>query len=468
MAENDSQEQGTGNDPGVKTSPAEGAGNTGDSGRAGIGQKGLPKIELPKVASLGRGKSQGGGVSAPVRAAGKHRSKGPKAMLFSILMVSLGLGVGFVVLGRLLPAPQVTRPAGQQVATPSAQPTGESVVEGSGEEVQLLTKEELGVDNDGDALPDRLEEILGYDANANDCVRQLGCGDFPTVPRARLEINLLFLLDASGSMGDKLEGVTKWDSAQKALLDLLDSGLPSFANVGVIVYGHKGSSEEADKQASCEGVELVQPLGPVDVPATESLVQGIKPAGWTGIAKALEMAGSLLRGKEAAQNFVILLSDGKETCGGDPIQVAEQLNESGIEVVTNVVGLVVSEEEKQQLELIAQSGGGRYYAANSREELEKALVLSAEAIRLWDQVNRCILDNLSGYGQCVNVQYLRALNYMDRLRLYIGEQRGSVSGAGYLEREYEDTYRRIWAKFDQLRQENWQQYDADLRKLYPK
>ena len=206
----------------------------------------------------------------------------------------------------------------------------------------------------------------------------------------------------------------------------------------------------------------------MDVIETEKIINEIKPAGWTGIAKALELAGSLLEGKEEAQNFVILLSDGKETCGGDPVQVATNLHEAGIEVVTNVVGLVVDEQEKQQLELIAQSGGGRYYGANSREELERALILSAEAIRLWDQVNRCILDNLSGYGQCVNVQYLKALNYMDRLRLYIGEQGSSITGAGYLERDYEDSYRRIWAKFDQLRAENWEQYDEDLRKLYPR
>ena len=160
--------------------------------------------------------------------------------------------------------------------------------------MKILSKQELGFDQDGDVIPDRLEEILGYNANGNDCVRELGCGDFPTVPRAKLEINLLFLVDASGSMGEKLEAVTKWESAKKALLDLLDSGLPSFANVGVILYGHKGSVDEADKQVSCDGVELRVPLSGVDVMETEKIINEIKPTGWTGIAKALELAGSLL------------------------------------------------------------------------------------------------------------------------------------------------------------------------------
>lgn len=399
---------------------------------------------------------------------GKHGPKGLTGMLITAGAVGFGLLVGFLVLGRFLPqpAPREAPPVATESSTLS--PTHAPVEPTPTEGVQLLTVEEVGYDRDGDAVPDKLEEILGYDADANDCARRLGCGDFPTVPRAKLEINLLFLLDASGSMTEGLEGTTRWESAKTALLDLLDSGLPKFANVGLIVYGHKGSSNLNDQRESCEGVEVVEPLSGVDVEGTEELVNRIQPAGWTPLAGALNQAGLMLEGKDFAQNFVILLSDGKETCGGDPAGAARKLKESGAEVVTNVVGLVVSEEEQAQLELIAQAGGGRYFAATSRDELGDALVLAAEAIRLWDQVNQCILDNLSVYGECVNVQYLRSLNYVDRLRLYIGENRGSVSGGGFIEREYEELYRKIWDKFNELRNDNWEQYDADLRKLYPR
>jgi len=404
-----------------------------------------------------------------VKAKGGHNRglKGVKGILLAIGMMSFGLAVGFVFLGRFLPKPSPA-PSSKQVATGSAKPTEKPTAEPTKVEIQLLTVKELEVDRDGDALPDRLEEILGYDADSNDCVRKLGCGDFPTVPRAKLEINLLFLLDASGSMKDKLEGVTRWESAKLALLDLLDSGLPKFANVGLIVYGHKGSSSLDDQKVSCDGVEVLEPLSGVDVKGTEELVNQITPTGWTGISKALDVAGEMLKGKDYAQNFVILLSDGKETCGGDPVLASKRLHDSGIEVVTNVVGLTVNDQEREQLSLIAQAGGGRYFGANSREELGDALVLAAEAVRLWDEVNQCILDNLSGYGECVNVQYMRSLNYLDRLRLYLGEKSGSAAGAGFLEKEYEQVYQRIWKKFDELREENWEQYDADLKKLYPR
>ena len=247
----------------------------------------------------------------------------------------------------------------------------------------------------------------------------------------------------------------------------MGSGLPEFANVGLIVYGHKGTADPADQAASCNGVELIEPLLGVNVPRTEAIINQIEPKGWTGLAKALEVAEQTLSDKELAQNFVIILSDGKETCGGDPVAVANRLRTGGSEVVTNVVGFVVGEEERQQLELISQAGGGRYFVANSREELQKALLLSAEAVKLWDQVNQCIIDNLSGYGQCINVQYLRALNYVTRLRTKLSEDTGGPAGGGFIDRQYEDLYWNIWRKFNQLREENWQQYDRDLKQLYP-
>lgn len=429
----------------------------------------LPKeLEKPKLPKELRKSGGSDNSNRPVSARRKHKPK--SGTMIALVMLGIGVGTGWLLLGRFLPKPS-SETHKVPVATESARPTtGVEIVPEISKvpDLQYLSVDETQDDADGDAIPDKLEEILGYDPNKNDCVRKLGCGDFPTVPRAKLEINLLFLLDASGSMSDKLEGVTKWDSAKSAMLDVLQSGLSDFANVGIIVYGHKGSSSLNDQAVSCSGVEVLDPLSKVDVDLIREDIDQISPRGWTPLAGALEKAGKVLAGKtEFSQNFVILLSDGKETCGGDPAMVAQKLHESGIELVTNVVGLSVGEEEKKQLELIAQAGGGRYFAANSRNELNDALILAAEAIRLWDKVNQCVVDNLGVYGECINVQYLRSLNYMDRLILKVGEDRGTVSGSGFIEKEYNLLKERIWNKFRELRDENWQQYDEDLKKLYP-
>jgi hypothetical protein len=57
---------------------------------------------------------------------------------------------------------------------------------------------------------------------------------------------------------------------------------------------------------------------------------------------------------------------------------------------------------------------------------------------------------------------------VDNLRLYIGKNRGSVAGGGFIEKEYGELYWRIWERFNELRADNWEQYDSDLRKLYPR
>lgn len=436
----------------------------------------VPKPALPSMGKAGKkDKSEELELKPALKknlASSAHPGSGMKAKLFAFVMIFVGLLVGFLAVSFLLPGTETddggeTTPTPTQEASPSATPTVAEVIDPTVPDIEILSVEELGFDRDGDALPDKLEEILDYDPDGNDCVRQLGCGDFPTVPRAKLEINLIFLLDASGSMTEKLEGVSKWDLAKDALIELLDAGLPRFANVALIVYGHQGDASVGNRVESCNGVEVVEPLSGVDVELFKDTVDEIEPKGWTPLAKALEEGGDILLGKDFAQNFIIMLSDGKETCDGDPAAVAKQLHDSGVEVITNVVGLTVKDDERDQLEMIAQSGGGRYFGADTPDELRQALLLSAEAIRLWDEVNQCILDNLQVYGQCINVQYLKSLNYMEEMRLELEAQTGSYAGGGFIPLEYNQTIVRIRDRYKQLRDENWEQYDEDLRKLYP-
>jgi len=320
-------------------------------------------------------------------------------------------------------------------------------------------------DSDNDAIPDNIETQLDYDPNANDCVRQLGCGDFPQLPRAKLRLNIIFIIDASGSMGEQIGDQTKWESAVSALSQVIDSGFPYYTDIGFIVYGHQGSSDVSQKARSCAGVQTIRPLSPLsDQSDPITIVKQFKPTGWTPLAGALIQAQQMLAGREGEGNFVIVLSDGKETCGGDPVAAAQKLHDSGIEVTTNVVGLVVNDDERQQLEAIATSGGGNYYQADNSEEIEQAIFLSSEAVRLWEQINQCIADNASAYSECINLQYLRSVNYVKQQRL---DQENQISTQRdlYLIEQLAELERRIWDKLEQLRTDNWDQYKQDLKSL---
>ena len=69
----------------------------------------------------------------------------------------------------------------------------------------------------------------------------------------------------------------------------------------------------------------------------------------------------------------MLITDGNETCGGDPAAVAAGIRELGINVITHVVGFGVTEEESKQLKSIAAAGGGQFRSATNLEGLINAI-----------------------------------------------------------------------------------------------
>jgi hypothetical protein len=69
----------------------------------------------------------------------------------------------------------------------------------------------------------------------------------------------------------------------------------------------------------------------------------------------------------------VLVSDGKESCGGDPCETIKSLREKGIKIRLHVVGFAVGDDEKNQLTCMADAGGGRYFEAKNSAELTQAL-----------------------------------------------------------------------------------------------
>ncbi|MFQ5850562.1 MAG: VWA domain-containing protein [Candidatus Binatia bacterium] len=183
---------------------------------------------------------------------------------------------------------------------------------------------------------------------------------------------VLFILDVSGSMRGKLDGGTKMDAAKRTFGKLLDS-LPKNLQVGVEVYGHRGDRD-------CSAIEVMVPPQPLDGAAVKAKVQGLTPRkGATPIADALATAGETLRGTEGGRT-IVLISDGKETCGGDPEATAARLRKEGIGVKIHVVGFGVGEKERKQLQAVAKAGGGNYYDAKNAAGLQVSMQQVAQQV----------------------------------------------------------------------------------------
>ncbi len=178
--------------------------------------------------------------------------------------------------------------------------------------------------------------------------------------------HLLFIFDSSESMNDLIDGKeTKLEAAKKALSDFV-AILPADLSVGLEIYGHRETEE-------CEDIEIVVPVGKLDVAEMQREINSLQAFGATPVAAALEKGAAAmtsLKGKKT----IVLISDGIDTCNGDPVRAAERIREEmGIDVIVQVTGLGVDKSAKEQLKETASAGGGNYYAADNAQQLERSL-----------------------------------------------------------------------------------------------
>ncbi|PFN04696.1 VWA domain-containing protein [Bacillus cereus] len=187
-------------------------------------------------------------------------------------------------------------------------------------------------------------------------------------------LNVAVLLDASGSMAGKIDGQTKMDVANKSILNYVEK-LPDKANVMLRVYGHRGSNKESDKALSCGSSEVMYPLKPYEKSQFESALSTFKPTGWTPLGSAIQSVKEDFKKYSGEENLnvIYIVSDGEETCDGDPVKAAKELNQSNTHAVVNIIGFDVKNQEQQQLRDTAEAGGGKFTTVNNTDELHKAL-----------------------------------------------------------------------------------------------
>ncbi len=177
--------------------------------------------------------------------------------------------------------------------------------------------------------------------------------------------NILFILDASGSMWGRMGDVPKIEIA-KGVLSTLVTDLPAETQVGLATYGHR-------VKEACDDLELLAPVGGTDPNGIQARLQGITPLGKTPIAASLAESAVWLQDRREENNNVVLISDGLETCGGDPCQAAQKLAAVGVSTRVYVVGFDLSAEEHAQLKCISDLGKGQYFQASTASDLKLAL-----------------------------------------------------------------------------------------------
>ena len=212
------------------------------------------------------------------------------------------------------------------------------------------------------------------------CLVALVVGSMPAPALAQscntADRSVLLILDASGSMNAKLpNGETRMAVAQRAIKGVAGF-VPAQEQLSLRMYG----AQSAARQKNCQDTHLAVPFGPASASGSAiiSTTDGAKAQGYTPIAYSLEQAANDFPA-DAKERVIVLVSDGKETCQGDPVVAAKALAAKGITVHT--VGFVVDTAARGQLQAIARTTGGTYFDAPVGPELPDTLKSALNACK---------------------------------------------------------------------------------------
>lgn len=189
----------------------------------------------------------------------------------------------------------------------------------------------------------------------------------------------MLVFDGSGSMAET--GFNYIDEprifeARRAIGEILPQ-VDSYRRIGLIVYG-PGNGED------CSGIDLR--FRPVPQAADQIIadIENLAPAGQTALTEAVAMAARTLDYTNRPAT-VVLVTDGKETCGGAPCQLAAELAATDYELTVHVIGFKVrgdrfsfnKDSDYQNsvtvAQCLAERTGGHYHSTETADELIQAL-----------------------------------------------------------------------------------------------
>ncbi len=182
--------------------------------------------------------------------------------------------------------------------------------------------------------------------------------------RAESGNTVLFILDGSGSMWERVDGQPKIVTAKSVMTGVL-SKLPSDANIGLMTYG-------TNRKGDCGDITMLSAIGAAKPDAVAAKVRALTPKGDTPIAASLLKAGAVLKSAKG-KRIIVLVTDGAEECHADPCASVKALEDQGLDIRINVVGFSLGDKARKSVQCIADESQGAYFDARDTAGLKTAM-----------------------------------------------------------------------------------------------
>lgn len=201
------------------------------------------------------------------------------------------------------------------------------------------------------------------------------------------EERVLFILDFSQSMNEKIEGQKKVDLMLNTMREILPT-INKRTWVGLRVYGHRMGFTQMD---ACIASSLLVPVTPASSEQIQQKLSSVKPRGMTPITFSLKRALESDFAGFSGKKHIILLSDGGENCDESPCTWAMEMIKTRKDVVIDVIAFNINnEDDLDQLKCSALVTTGKFYNVNTSAELIKSL---QKTLSTHKQVDAKIIEN---------------------------------------------------------------------------
>ena len=174
-----------------------------------------------------------------------------------------------------------------------------------------------------------------------------------------LKSDIILAVDTSYSMSKDDYQPNRFEAAKNAVLFFLNQKIGTKDRVGLVTFG-----------STCFEKLPITTVND-DVLANVSLeLSETKPAGRTSLSSALNAAVEIFKnqGTPESSKVLIMLTDGADNIGGNPVVEAQKLKENSVTVYPVLIGTKTHYDEKILTE-IANLTGGSFYSAPDKDEL---------------------------------------------------------------------------------------------------
>ncbi len=198
---------------------------------------------------------------------------------------------------------------------------------------------------------------------------------------AAADDHFMIVLDTSNSMREVMRSdrrLTKWDTATKALLDVL-SKVPPTTKVGIITFER-----------------VVYEIQPVDMNKLETIIGNLQPAGVTPLFATMKKATSLLLEERQKNNNVgyyklIVVTDGDASENDLPLNQPSRFSDGSVKkgVLADILsrGIIVDTiavDFKNEQHSLRYSINGTYMKGDDPKSLTKAITKAVAEVGVGD------------------------------------------------------------------------------------